>query len=174
MVTRTLSLAALVLAIATVTTFAQVMPDPSQIAGVPLPAPELSDGSVSVRLVRERMGNNVADHPVTLKGADYERVGKTDGQGRAIFTGLKPGTVVRAEAVLDGETLQSRDISVPPRAASGSRSWQGLQPQRRATNPKQRRWPLNRLDLALSPSAARPASSSSFKTTTCVRSICST
>ncbi len=114
MVTRTLSLAALVLAIATVTTFAQVMPDPSQIAGVPLPAPELSDGSVSVRLVRERMGNNVADHPVTLKGADYERVGKTDGQGRAIFTGLKPGAVVRAEAVLDGETLQSRDISVPP------------------------------------------------------------
>lgn len=93
---------------------AQVMPDPSQIAGVPLPAPELSNGSVSVRLVRERMGNNVPDHPVTLRGADYERVGKTDGQGRAIFTGLVPGSVVRAEAVLDGETLRSQDISVPP------------------------------------------------------------
>jgi hypothetical protein len=47
---------------------AQQMPDPSQMAGRPLPAPELSGGTVSVRLFRERVGNNIANHPVTLSG----------------------------------------------------------------------------------------------------------
>src|SRR5262245_10908511 len=47
---------------------AQQMPDPSQMAGRALPAPELATGTVSVRLFRERVGNNIANHPVTLSG----------------------------------------------------------------------------------------------------------
>ena len=43
------------------------MPDPSAIAGTPLPAPELPDRAVTVRVVRERMGNNVPGQTVTLK-----------------------------------------------------------------------------------------------------------
>src|SRR6187402_1385304 len=43
------------------------MPDASAIAGTPLPAPELPDATVTVRVMRERMGNNIAGQPVTLK-----------------------------------------------------------------------------------------------------------
>ena len=47
--------------------YAQVeMPDPSAIAGQPLPAPELPNATVSIRVVRERMGNNIAGQEVTL------------------------------------------------------------------------------------------------------------
>ena len=95
---------------------AQQMPDPSRMAGVPLPAPELADGSVSVRLMREQLGNNIARHPVTLKVGETKRSSETDAQGRAVFTGLTPGTAVQAEAVVDGETLQSQEFAVPASA----------------------------------------------------------
>ena len=97
----------------------QQMPDPSQMAGQPLPAPELPGGTVSVRVVRERMGNNVVDHPVTLKAGDRTLNGKTDAQGRATFSGIAPGTRVTAETVVDGESLRSREFPLP--AAAGVR-----------------------------------------------------
>jgi hypothetical protein len=93
---------------------AQQMPDPSQMAGRPLPAPELPTGTVSVRLVRERMGNNIANHAVTLEGLKSgPATGKTDEQGRAQFTGVAAGTMVTAGAVVDGETLRSQPFAVP-------------------------------------------------------------
>ena len=93
---------------------AQQMPDPSQMAGQPLPAPELAVGTVSVRVVRERMGNNVTEHPVTLRAGDRTLEAKTDAQGRAMFPSIAAGTTVIAEAVVDGETLRSREFSMPP------------------------------------------------------------
>jgi hypothetical protein len=99
---------------------AQQMPDPSQMAGRALPAPELAPGTVSVRLFRERVGNNIVNHPVTLNGLkDGPKTVSTDEQGRAQFSGLAPGTTVTAEAVVDGETLRSQPITVP--AAGGVR-----------------------------------------------------
>jgi hypothetical protein len=92
---------------------AQQMPDPSQMAGRPLPAPELPTGTVSVRLVRERMGNNIVNHPVTLKAADRSLAGTTDQQGRAQFADVPPGTSVTVEAVVDGEALRSQEFAVP-------------------------------------------------------------
>ena len=89
------------------------MPDPSAIAGQPLPAPELPNATVSVRVVRERMGNNVAGHDVTLNVGDAPRTAKTDAQGRAQFSGLPPGTVVQATTTVDGEVLTSQQFSVP-------------------------------------------------------------
>jgi len=94
---------------------AQQMPDPSQMAGRALPAPELAPGTVSVRLFRERVGNNIVNHPVTLSGLkDGPKTVSTDEQGRAQFAGLTPGTTVTAEAVVDGEGLRSQPITVPP------------------------------------------------------------
>ncbi len=94
--------------------FAQVaMPDPSAIAGTPLPAPELPDATVTVRVVRERMGNNVAGQPVTLKVGGASRTGTTDDQGRAPFTGIAAGTLVQASATVDGEVLTSQEFPVP-------------------------------------------------------------
>ena len=84
---------------------AQQMPDPSQMAGRPLPAPELPGGTVSVRLFRERVGNNIANHPITLKSASFKggsQTVNTDEQGRAQFTGVAIGAAVTAEAAVDG------------------------------------------------------------------------
>jgi hypothetical protein len=89
------------------------MPDPSAIAGQPLPAPELPNASVSVRVVRERMGNNVAGQEVTLNVGSTPRTATTDAQGRAQFDGIPPGTVVQATTTVDGEVLTSQPFSVP-------------------------------------------------------------
>ena len=96
------------------TAFAQVeMPDPSAIAGTPLPAPELANGTITVRVVKERMGNNVADQDVTLMIGPAKRTLKTDAQGRAQFSGLRTGDLVQATATVDGETLTSQEFAIP-------------------------------------------------------------
>jgi hypothetical protein len=98
------------------TAFAQVdMPDPSAIAGTPLPAPELPNGTITVRVVRERMGNNVAGQDVTLTIGQDKRTVKTDAQGRAQFDGLPSGASVQATTTVDGETLTSQQFAVPAR-----------------------------------------------------------
>jgi hypothetical protein len=89
------------------------MPDPSAIHGTPLPAPELPDRTVTVRVVRERMGNNIAGQAVTLQAGNETRRGKTDEQGRAQFDGLNAGTLVQATTTVDGETLTSQEFPVP-------------------------------------------------------------
>ena len=91
------------------------MPDPSAIAGTPLPAPELPDRTITVRVVRERMGNNIAGQAVTLKVGTETRTARTDEQGRAQFDGLAAATPVQATTVVDGETLTSQEFSVPER-----------------------------------------------------------
>jgi hypothetical protein len=94
--------------------FAQQMPDASQMAGTPLPAPELAAGTLSVRVVREQMGNNIANHPVAVKAPDRTFNANTDAQGRATFSDIPAGTVVTVETVVDGETLRSREFTIPP------------------------------------------------------------
>ena len=92
---------------------AQAMPDAAQMSGVPLPAGELPNGTVTVRLVRERMGNNVPGQEVALITPEGRVTAVTDAQGRAEFTSVPPGTAVTAEATLDGETITSREFPVP-------------------------------------------------------------
>ena len=102
------------MALPTAPAFAQVaMPDPSAIAGTPLPAPELPDATVTVRVVRERMGNNIAGQPVTLRVGAATRTSTTDAQGRAQFDGLSAGALVQATTTVDGETLTSQEFAVP-------------------------------------------------------------
>ena len=94
--------------------YAQVeMPDPSAIAGTPLPAPELPDRTVTVRVVRERMGNNIAGQDVTLTVGQNKRTLKTDAQGRVQFDGLAVGAQVQATTTVDGEVLTSQEFAVP-------------------------------------------------------------
>lgn len=96
--------------------YAQVdMPDANAMSGVPLPAPDLPDATVTVRVVRERMGNNVPDQVVTLRFGSSARTATTDAQGRAQFDGIPPGTVVQAFATVDAETISSQQFSVPGR-----------------------------------------------------------
>lgn len=89
------------------------MPDSAQIAGKALPAPELPDGTVSVRLVREAVGNNITGHEVTVTAGDAKRTARTDDTGRAQFTGIPAGASAVAEAVVDGERVVSDPFEVP-------------------------------------------------------------
>jgi hypothetical protein len=93
--------------------FAQQMPDPSQINGKALPAPELPNATVTVRVVRESIGNNVAQQIVKITQGSVSRTATTDEQGRAEFKELPAGSSWRAEATVDGETLVSDPFNVP-------------------------------------------------------------
>jgi hypothetical protein len=88
------------------------MPDPSLINGRAIPAPELPDGTVTVRVVREGLGNNAPGQQVRVTVGKTTKTATTDEQGRAEFIGLPPGEA-RAEAVVDGEAMQSQPFMVP-------------------------------------------------------------
>jgi hypothetical protein len=89
------------------------MPDPRQMAGIPRPVDDLPAGSVSVRLIRGQLSNNIANHPVELHVGDKVITVKTDDAGRAQFDKLTPGANVTAVAVVDGERLESQTFPAP-------------------------------------------------------------
>jgi hypothetical protein len=91
------------------------MPDPAQMSGIPLPAPELPAGTLSVRVVRERMGNNITGQSVSATSGRETKTAVTDAQGRAEFTGYAPGSTVVATTTVDGEVLVSQELTVPSR-----------------------------------------------------------
>ena len=88
--------------------------DPRQMAGIPRPVNDLPDTSISVRLIRGSLTNNITGHPVELHFANG-RVTKvnTDDAGRAQFDKLPAGQSVKASADVDGEHLESQDFLVP-------------------------------------------------------------
>ena len=96
------------------------MPDPRQMHGRVIPAGELPAGGVTVRVVREMVGNNVAGVDVELHGAGDVRQSTTGQDGRAQFAGVPVGSRVRAVAVVDGERLESSAFAVP--ASGGVRT----------------------------------------------------
>ncbi|MBF8301068.1 MAG: hypothetical protein HW394_1438, partial [Acidobacteria bacterium] len=71
------------------------MPDPSLIHGKAIPAPELPNGTVTVRVVREAIGNNMAGQDVRVTAGGAVRTARTDDQGRATFTDLPAGSDAR-------------------------------------------------------------------------------
>lgn len=89
------------------------MPDPRAMHGQAIPAGELPAGSVTVRVVRQGLGNNVAGVTVELHGAGPVRTAVTAADGRAQFSGVPPGGAVHAIAVVDGERLESGAFEVP-------------------------------------------------------------
>ena len=92
----------------------QQMPDPSQMSGVPLPSPELAAGTMTIRVVRGSLSNNIAGQRVDLVvQGGAARAGTTDASGRAEFAGLSPGQQVRASTVVDGQRIESQLIAMP-------------------------------------------------------------
>src|SRR5258708_1906309 len=87
--------------------------DPRQMAGIPRPVNDLPDASISVRLIRGQLSNNIASHPVELHFANGRVIKiNTDDAGRAQFDKVPPG-VVKASADVDGEHLESQDFEAP-------------------------------------------------------------
>jgi len=94
--------------------FAQLqMPDPKQMSGIPRPVSDLPAGHVSVRLIRGQLSNNIQGHPVEIVGGAKPLIVKTDENGRAEFSGIAPGTTVKAVANVDGEQLESQEFPWP-------------------------------------------------------------
>jgi hypothetical protein len=87
--------------------------DPRQMAGIPRPVTDLPDGSISVRLIRGQLSNNIAGHPVEAHVGDRVVTVKTDDAGRAQFDKLQAGATVRFTANVDGEDLESQEFPVP-------------------------------------------------------------
>ena len=85
------------------------------MSGIPRPVTDLPDGSISVRLIRGRLSNNIAGHPVDLIVGGAKRTVKTDEAGRAQFDKLPPGALVKASADVDGEHLESQEFPAPGR-----------------------------------------------------------
>ncbi len=90
------------------------MPDPKQMSGIPRPVDDLPAGSISVRLIRGSLSNNITGHPVELNVAGKRQTGQTDGSGRAQFDKVPAGATVRASADVDGEHLESQEFQAPP------------------------------------------------------------
>jgi hypothetical protein len=97
----------------TVPAHAQQMPDPSQIHGKAIPAAELPAGTVTVRVVREAIGNNISGQSVKVTVGGMTKTATTDEQGRAQFENVPRGEQARAEATVDGESLVSDPFMVP-------------------------------------------------------------
>ncbi len=89
------------------------MPDAKEMSGIPRPVTDLPDKSISVRLIRGQLSNNIPNHPVELHAGSKVTTVKTDENGRAQFDALAPGTSVKAVAVVDGERLESQEFPVP-------------------------------------------------------------
>jgi hypothetical protein len=90
------------------------MPDAKQMSGVPLPVRELGPGTVTVRVVRGSMANVIPGQLVELTtGGPSPASAKTNDAGRAEFSGLAPGTRVKASTIVNGERLESQEFTVP-------------------------------------------------------------
>ena len=91
------------------------MPDLRQMNGMALPSQDLPDGAVSVRVVKQALGNNVVGTTVTVAGDGVSDNAPTDESGRAIFAALGPGKIAVASVTVDGETVKSQPFQVPTR-----------------------------------------------------------
>lgn len=89
------------------------MPDVKSMSGIPRPADDLPAGSISVRLVRGSLSNNITGHPVELHIGNKVQTVKTDASGRAQFDRIPAGSTVRATAEVDGEHLESQEFPAP-------------------------------------------------------------
>jgi hypothetical protein len=89
------------------------MPDVRAMSGVPLPVGDLSPGTVTARVIRGQLSNPIEGTTVELTGAGDVKTAKTDGTGRATFTGITPGTRVKARVTVGSEVIESQDFVVP-------------------------------------------------------------
>ena len=89
------------------------MPDMKQMSGIPRPVGDLPKGTVTVRVIRGSLSNNIANQEVELTVAGTVYREKTDDTGHVEFKGLAQGAAAKAVTVVDGERLESQEFSVP-------------------------------------------------------------
>lgn len=103
---------------------AQPRPSAESVVGAfrtPKPTPPLADGSLSVAVVRPTPNGQqpIAGSPVTVRavteveGAEPIAPAMTDNTGLAMITGLAPGQKYIASVVVHGQTIESKEITMP-------------------------------------------------------------
>lgn len=90
-----------------------------QMSGIPRPVNDLPAGTISIRVIRGDLSNNIPNQPVELRAGSKVTTAKTDESGHATFPGIAPGTPVKATTDVDGEHLESQEFAAP--AAGGIR-----------------------------------------------------
>ena len=102
---------ALALGLAAATAHAQPM---AAMKGMPLPADDLSPGTVSVRVVAGNIASPVSGVAVTLTVNGTPREARTDAEGRAFFKDLPVGATVQAKITgEDGKDVPSEQFQIP-------------------------------------------------------------
>ena len=97
---------------------AQGMMNPKDVSGIPLPVADVPGGTVTVRVVRGTMANNLTGVTIELVINGKARQMTTDATGRVQVSDLAAGTRLKATAIVDGKRIESQDITV---GASGLR-----------------------------------------------------
>ena len=90
------------------------MPDPKQMSGIPRPVDDLPAGTVSVRMIRGQLSNNLD----RASGADARRrkgAHREDRRERprGVQGRFRPAAPVKASADVDGEHLESQEFPFP-------------------------------------------------------------
>lgn len=88
------------------------MPDAKQMSGIPRPVDDLPDRTVSVRVIRGDLANNLPNQPVEFIVDGQSRTVNTNESGRAEFVATA-GAVVKAVTTVDGERLESQEFPAP-------------------------------------------------------------
>jgi hypothetical protein len=78
-----------------------------------MPTPDLPNGTVSVRVIRGQLTNNLQGVSVDLIGAGEPRHAQTGADGRALFAVVPAGSTVHAVAAVNGERRESQPFEVP-------------------------------------------------------------
>ena len=91
---------------------------PAAMAMAPLPAPDLPDGTVTVRVARRSlatpaMGVDVIATVVTGKAKPETRKTMTGADGRATFEKVATGAKFQADVTVDGEKLATAEFTMP-------------------------------------------------------------
>jgi hypothetical protein len=94
------------------------MPSPRAISGHPLPDRGMPVGTVTIRVARKSLANPVTQTEIVaiveaVGGDSRKRTARTDGEGRATFDGLAPGSRFHAEIQVDGETVKTDTFTIP-------------------------------------------------------------
>lgn len=105
---------ALVLTLAAPSARAQFqMPDPKAMSGIPRPVNDLPDRTVSVRVIRGDMSNNLVNQPVEFTVDGKTQTVTTNETGRAELVAPSGGAVIKAATTVDGEHLESSEFPAP-------------------------------------------------------------
>jgi hypothetical protein len=108
-------LATILLFVSTVAQAQPMMVDPSKMSGIPRPDPQVPAGTITVRLIRGQLANNLPGIEVQLvDGSGAIKTAKSDESGRATFSGLGGGPFTARASDGNGNELSSQPIELPP------------------------------------------------------------